>query len=252
MYQSIDDIINALEEIIQESIRNDDPLGYFAALYQKVTIKVKEGVTEQYFDDNERMEKLDVVFAKRYLDAYHDYRKNLPVTDSWKKAFEVSKRYWPIVLQHLLLGMNAHISLDLGIAAAEVSEGNNLDDLHDDFNKINEVLSDLVDEVENNLSEIWPTFKLILKLTRRVDNFLVDFSMKKARDGAWKFAQSLTNDPGSNIVDQIAERDKKVAAKVNLILHPGWLIKLIFAVIRIGERGSVSDKIEKLKGEARK
>ncbi|KAA3637302.1 MAG: hypothetical protein DWQ02_06990 [Bacteroidetes bacterium] len=250
MYQSIDDIINALEEIIQDSIRNNDPLGYFAALYQKVTIKVKEGINQGYFNDNERMEKLDIVFAKRYLDAYHDYHKNLPVTDSWKKAFDASKWYWPIVLQHLLLGMNAHISLDLGIAAAEVSEEGNLDDLHDDFNKINEVLSDLVDEVENNLAEIWPTFKLILKLTRRVDNFLVDFSMKKARDGAWKFAQALANGTASNIDDQIAERDKKVAGKVNLILHPGWFLRLIFAVIRIGERGSVSDKIQMLEAKA--
>ncbi len=250
MYQSIDDIINALEEIIQASIRNNDPLGYFAALYQKVTIKVKEGISQGYFDDNERMEKLDIVFAKRYLDAYHDYRKNLPVTDSWKKAFDASKWYSPVVLQHLLLGMNAHISLDLGIAAAEVSEGSKLEDLHDDFNKINEVLSALVEEVEKNLSEIWPTFKLILKFSRRADNFLVDFSMKKARDGAWKFAQAIASEPEGNTADQIAERDKKVAAKVNLILHPGWLLRLIFVVIRIGERGSVKDKIQKLEAKA--
>ena len=40
---SINDVIHILGEIIQEAEVNSDPLGYFAVLYQKVTIKVKEG-----------------------------------------------------------------------------------------------------------------------------------------------------------------------------------------------------------------
>jgi len=246
MYQTIDDIIDTLEEIIQDCIRKQDPLGYFAALYQKVTIKVKEGIQQGIFEDNPRMEKLDIVFAERYLDAYFNYQKDLPVTESWQRTFDASKRFWPVVLQHLLLGMNAHISLDLGIAAAEVSKGNNLEDLHDDFNKINEILSSLVEEVENDLAGFWPSLKFILKSTRNVDNFLVDFSMKKARDGAWKLAQSLHGLPAEALKIQIDKRDQKVARKVRLILHPGWVVRIIFAVIRIGERGTVKDKIEEL------
>lgn len=243
---SIDDVIAILEDIITTSKANQDPLGYFAALYQKVTIKVKEGIEKKFFDDNERMEKLDIIFAKRYLDAYFDYHENKPVTNSWKRTFEISKHFWPIVLQHLLLGMNAHINLDLGIAAAEVSKGKNIDDLHDDFNKINEILSSLVDDVENELAAIWPTLKIILRLTRKVDNFLVDFSMKLARDGAWRFASSLAQQPDGNWTDLIEARDQKVARKVNIIINPGWIVSTIFAIIRLGERGSVKEKIEHL------
>jgi len=43
--------------------------------------------------------------------------------------------------------MNAHINLDLGIAAVEISRNKNLDDLENVFNKINEIISLLVHEV---------------------------------------------------------------------------------------------------------
>jgi hypothetical protein len=35
-----------------------------------VTKKVKNGIENNLFDDGPRMEKLDVIFAKRYIDAY--------------------------------------------------------------------------------------------------------------------------------------------------------------------------------------
>ena len=65
--KSIDDVILTLEQIIVESEINNDPLGYFAVLYQKVTIKIQEGIKTKYFDDGSRMEMLDVIFAKRYI-----------------------------------------------------------------------------------------------------------------------------------------------------------------------------------------
>ena len=138
---SIDQVIALLDEIVSETEKSNNPLGYFAALYRNVTIKVKEGILNNFFDDGLRMEKLDVIFAKRYLDAYYSWQKNEPVTQSWQKAFELSTGFWPIVLQHLLIGINAHINLDLGIAAAEVSKNKNINDLENDFNKINEILS---------------------------------------------------------------------------------------------------------------
>src|SRR5665648_653323 len=100
---TIDEVIAILETIIIESEKNNDPLGYFAALYQKVTIKVKEGITNNYFENGPRMEQLDIVFAKRYLDAGYCYKNNEPVPLSWQKAFDLSPNYWPIVLQHILI-----------------------------------------------------------------------------------------------------------------------------------------------------
>ena len=41
---SIDEVIFFLDKIILESESNSDTIGYFSALYRKVTIKVKEGI----------------------------------------------------------------------------------------------------------------------------------------------------------------------------------------------------------------
>lgn len=244
---TIDDVINQLDNIIQQSQVTNSPLGYFAALYRKVTIKVKEGIKDGVFEDGPRMEKLDIIFATRYLEAYFAYQKKQPITNSWQIPFNFSKQYWPLVLQHLLVGMNAHISLDLGIAAATVSKGENIEDLKNDFNTINTILSDLVLEVENDLAKIWPTLHTILRFTRKVDNFLVNFSMELARDGAWKFAVQLANSPEDKFKETIEARDYKVAKKTKLISNPGVIAGFILGIIRIGERGSITGKIEVLK-----
>ncbi len=244
--KTIDQVILALDEIIADSINKQNPLGYFAALYRNVTIKVKEGIKNNFFDDGPRMEKLDVVFAKRYLDAYQEWQVAQKPTESWKSTFEISTKYWPIVLQHLLLGMNAHINLDLGIAAAEISKKSNINSLENDFNKINQILSSLVKEVQNDLSAIWPILAKILRKTGKADDFIVDFSMKLARDGAWKFALSLAETSEDEIEIAIKERDKKIAKKVDLILKPGVLIKLFLRIIRLGEKGTIAERIRQL------
>lgn len=244
---TLDEVISALEIIITESEKNNDPLGYFAVLYQKVTLKVREGIAIGSFDDGLRMEQLDVVFARRYLDAYFAHQRNEPVTEVWKKAFDLSDSYWPIVLQHLLMGMNAHINLDLGMAAVEVSQGKNMADLENDFNKINQILSSLVHEVQDNLSAVWPALKYILKWTGKIDDYLVDFSMKLARNGAWKFANQLSEVPESEKATTITRRDQKVAGIVNIILKPGMMAILVLRIIRITEFGSAAEKIRKMR-----
>ncbi len=243
---TIDDVLDVLDEIILISEQTNDTLGYFAVLYRRVTWKVKEGISTGFFDEAERMEKLDIIFAKRYIDAYYEYRNKGKVNNSWETAFTYSREYWAVVLQHLLIGMNAHINLDLGIAAARVSGDNDIEALQGDFYKINAILAGLVNEVQQNLSTIWfPLRKLLLK-TGQMDNLLVDFSMEIARDGAWRFAQLLSTKKGIELEQCIATRDEAIAGKANLITNPGRIAGLGLKLIRLGERGSVSEKIKKL------
>ena len=146
--KNIDQVVQQLDDIIDWSINSSSRLGYFAALYRKVTLKVKEGIGDGFFEDGERMENLDVIFANRYLEAFDQNQKKMKTTRSWQLAFEASNQWWPIVLQHLLLGMNAHINLDLGIAAARTSPGQAVHDIKTDFNKINQIPASLVEGVQ--------------------------------------------------------------------------------------------------------
>ena len=76
--ETIDQVIDQLADIIDWSRSHKSRLGYFAMLYRNVTLKVKEGIADGYFGDGQRMERLDVTFAGRYLDAFEQYRSNQP------------------------------------------------------------------------------------------------------------------------------------------------------------------------------
>lgn len=192
--QTIDEVVVRLDAIVKDAATTGSRFGYFAALYNRVTMAVREGVRAGAFSDNPRMERLDVVFANRYLAAYDAWRRGDDLSLAWRLAFTSAARADLSVLQHLFLGMNAHINLDLGIAAAEVAPGSRIHDLHDDFNRINAVLASLLPIVETQLRAMSPDLDRLSSVADRLDNLddrVGNFSMEKARDGAWRFALRL-------------------------------------------------------------
>jgi Family of unknown function (DUF5995) len=245
---SISEVIDQLNEIVIRSAASSDRAGYFAALYKRVTVAVAEKIKQGYFDDNARMEKMDVVFANRYLEAYQNYKSGNPCTGCWCLAFDATKSWRPMVIHHLLTGMNAHISLDLGIAAATVSPGASVTEIQNDFYKINIVLSEMIDEVKADLFAMWPLSKFIVRLkTDKLENAIAGFSMTIARDAAWQ--QALDYAPLTIPANQqsfISARDQKVTAFGKSLLHPGLWISTVISILRVFEFGSVSSKIKRL------
>ena len=241
---TIDGVVQSLDRIIAQSKRDKSRLGYFPSLYRKVTIHVKQGIIAGLFDDGERMERLDVIFANRYLAAFEQYQTCKDPALSWKLAFDAAKTWRPIVFQHLLLGMNAHIELDLGIAATETASGGKLSDLKDDFFKINEILVSLINEVQIELVEVWPLLKLLDNLAGTADENLAKFGMSIARGHAWDVAQEISVLPKQERASKIAELDRHIAEMGKMILNPGYFVRLILLLIRIGELRSVPGIIE--------
>lgn len=242
--KTIDEVIQALTGIIEDSLERESRIGYFAALYRKVTVNIRDKIAEGHFDDGARMERLDVIFANRYLDAVQARRLNAPCSEVWTFAFDVAEHRSPIVLQHLLLGMNAHINLDLGIAAAEAVAPEALPQLRGDFNRINGVLAGLVNEVRAELAEIWTTLRLFNRYLGPVQTEIINFSMEQARDQAWSVAERLSPLSGDARSDAIREIDREFMAFGQLIRYPGPKLRIATALVRIGERGSVRRKIE--------
>jgi len=229
---TIDEVIASLEAIIDRSLDAGDRRGYFAALYTRVTESVRDGIQHGAFEDGARMQRFDVIFANRYLDAYAAYDRGDPVPMVWKRAFDaaVVGRDGLLVIQHLLLGMNAHISLDLGIAAATVASGPALEGLEGDFDRINAVLASLVGTVEGELVDIvgrWdPPLQAMLGLGERAarggERTAVDQLMTGARDAAWRFAKSLAGLDPDAARERIRRHDEECAlvSDIVLIRHP--------------------------------
>ncbi|MGN6213297.1 DUF5995 family protein [Parafilimonas sp.] len=248
---TIKEIIEQLNEIVDHSIATGSRMGYFAVLYRCVTESVAQKINEGYFDDGPRMEKLDVLFANRYLDAYNTYAAGNACTTSWQLAFDATKQWKPMVMHHLLLGMNAHISLDLGIATATISPGDKINDIHNDFLKINALLIAMINDVKLKLFSMWPLSKLIAKLnTGDLENSMAGFSMIVAREAAWQVALAYAPLLTENAQQAyITGRDKKVNAFGNRILNPGAWSSTVMYALRLFETGTTASKINKLNKE---
>jgi len=245
--RTIDEVIAQLDDIIARSIREQSRLGYFAALYRKVTIKVKEGIAEGRFEDGHRMERLDVTFANRYLTALNQFRSGQQPTQCWLVSFKAAAAWRPIILQDLLLGMNAHINFDLGIAAAEVCPGDELPSLRHDFDEINKILAALVGQVESEINEVSPWINLLDHIDPKADTAIVNFSMDKARACAWDLATKLAPLSPSRWKPLLDIRDLEMTALADLIWHPvGVIFKLGLLVIRSRESSDVARVISVL------
>jgi hypothetical protein len=242
--QTIDEVIAQLDAIIAACRARKSRLGYFPALYRKVTIRVKEGIARGNFEDGARMERLDVIFANRYLAAWDTHQRGATPSQAWLVAFNAAKSPFRIVLQHLLLGMNAHINLDLGIAAAQTAPGGALPSLQNDFNAINGVLASLVDEVRTELQYIWKPLKSLARLSFGLENYLINFSMETARSHAWGIAEKLA--PLTDQAAIIHETDQSTTLLAEVIRNPPPLTRLNTLLIRLCEMKSVPAIIDTL------
>ncbi|MFK7806635.1 MAG: DUF5995 family protein [Saprospiraceae bacterium] len=246
--KTIDEVLHALDEIIDQCITDENPVGVFAALYRTVTAEVKKGILNNRFADGPRMEKLDVIFAKRFIDAWVAYSNNTPTTQSWKIAFDSARRSDLYPLQHIFLGMNAHINLDLGIAAAETAPSNSLLDLENDFMEINVLLSEMTEVVQNKLGSISPIMAWLDRMAKNRDEQIAGFSLVKARDHAWNVANLLAPIPTEEWGPVIDGVDQQIAKVGSLITKPsGILWRLAYRIINFFEHKPIVDVIKRLR-----
>ena len=233
--QDIDQVLDRLAEIIAGARELRSPLGYFPALYRQVTLRVKQGIAAGLFDDGLRMARLDTVFANRYLAAYRAFRGGGQPSRCWQVAFEATQGNRLIILQDLLIGINAHINFDLGIAAAEVAPGEAIDALHGDFDKINQILGSLLPKVEAAIGRFSPLIGLLDQIGGRDEIQALNFSLDAARDDSWNHAQILAHLPPAVWPAALDALDTKVTFLATLIADPGGLAGKAVELIRLSE-----------------
>ncbi len=246
--EEIKDIINQLTIIIDDCIKREDVLGLFPALYRKVTIAVCEAIAEEKFQDNPRMERLDIIFANRYLEAYTIFRAGGKPTESWEVAFEAGNKKNVLYLQHLLLGMNAHINFDLGIAAAKVAPDDQIQSLKADFDQINVILNGLVDKVQKDLAKVAPLMYVLDYVTGGKDEDFAKWAMSLTRNFAWDFAVDLAKhtENSTEWQKEIDKQDTIVAEAGKIMAYPGRWVSFIIRLLKLAEVKNVRKAIEVL------
>lgn len=244
---TIDEILQRLNQIIFTCRQENSRLGFFATLYRNVTIKVKEGIAAGVFEDGPRMERLDVVFANRYLAALESFRQNQPVSSCWRVSFQTASNYWPLIIQQLLIGTNAHINFDLGIAAAAIAPGSELPRLRPDFDRINDILHDMIIKVRTDVQSLSPWIKFLDQFAPASGDRIINFSLNKARASAWLVANMVNSTPPEKLGTKLSILDDGVAMLGSLIASPkGWLINFGLRGIRLRESNDIPHIIDVL------
>ncbi len=245
--QTIDDVIKQMDQIVERCIGERSKLGYFAVLYRDVTVRVRDAIAAGRFEDGPRMERLDVIFATRYLDALDRFWRGESPTRSWSVAFHAAHQALPIILQHLLLGMNAHINLDLAIAAAQTAPGDQLPGLKRDFEEITILLDEMIADVETRVEHVSPWFRIIDYVGGRTPEQICRFTMGAVRDLAWAAAQKLAAAAPEEFEQEIACHDDIVTELGQSIRSPGGLLGLALYLIRVRETKRVPAVIAALR-----
>lgn len=243
---TIDEVVARLDAAIDRSRRENSRLGFFTCLYRSVTVRVKEGIAAGRFQDGPRMERLDVIFANRYMEALEAYQAGRRCTRSWQAAFDAARGADLLILQHLLLGINAHINLDLGIAAAQTAPGAGIQALRHDFNEINNVLGELLDDVQDRIGRVSPWMGLLDWIGMRHDEGIFTFALGGSRDLAWNWAQRFATTDAARLPLEIDALDHVVATLARAIHKPHFWVRPVLALIRLREPKEVARVLDAL------
>jgi hypothetical protein len=246
--QNIEEALVLLEGIIADYRARRSPLAYFPALYRAVTLRVKRGIARGEFEDGARMDRFDTLFANRYFAALDAQRGGVAaaVPKAWRVAFGAEARAKTTILQHLLLGVNAHINFDLPFAASAVAPGAALPGLHADYLAINAILAAVYDEVQQVIDGLSPLLHILDHVGGRSDEAIANFSIVTARDEAWHEATRLNVESGDQLARSARSLDRRAALIGDRIILPGAPIGLAFELIARTESadvGTVTDAL---------
>jgi len=151
------------------------------------------------FADEVWMSALLHRFAAYYFEALDAYEQRANVPQVWLHTFETCARPRVHVLQHLMLGMNAHINYDLVWVLVEMlqeewphltpeqAQARYHDHLH-----VNHVIYTTIDRVQDEVVEHYShAMDIVDKLFLRADEWLLYRLISAWRERVWNDAQTL-------------------------------------------------------------
>lgn len=206
------------------------PLRPFLATYLRTTVAVGAAVSGGRFEDPGWVGRWDAVFADLYLGALDAHLADdvaRPVPRPWRLAFGAPADRHP--LQHVLVGVNAHVNFDLPQALLAVLPAAELDDpdvtgrRRRDHERIDGVLAARVAAEDSELAASGPRSLLDRGLTP-LNRIASRRFLREARVKVWhntlELADARAAGPGV-LAERVGELEVLAAARVADLVRPG-------------------------------
>lgn len=196
-FDSLEQTRNALQQTEELFRAANDRRSVFLTVYVEMTKAVIHGIKTEAFQDPAWVSTYLIEFANWYRKALVDFHQgNMEaVPRPWRLAFAASASGHTLIIQDLLLGVNAHINYDLAYTLHEIGIDPKRPEKLQDHNHINRILGSLVDTAQSIIFEMYATAGLAdmdLSLGQ-FDEWFTLFGLTEARHLAWRNATSLTD-----------------------------------------------------------
>ncbi len=209
-------LATTIEELRSIALDAGDGGGYFPALYARVTDRIQTAAATGRFAEPQRMEEFAQAFAHWYVRARTG---QATVPGCWRAAFDVAGDGDLMIVQHLLLGINAHVNHDLPQVVVERAPASgDLTGLRADFDAVNDILAETIPSV---LASLGAVSRWVNVVAARGGGRAFDFSLRVARTRAWDTAVRLQRTPPADRPIQVAELDRLVRVLAYLVANPG-------------------------------
>ncbi|SFF85975.1 hypothetical protein SAMN05216353_11138 [Halobacillus alkaliphilus] len=222
--ESLEESIELMAEHLHILQRSSDYRAVFQHVYLLMTQEMQMRLESGFFEDRVWMERVLVRFAHYYFNAVNAYEADTHCAPAWKLAFQVAEEKQSFVLQDALLGINAHINRDLPMVLHKILDEdqtwpNARRMLHRrrDHERINDVLGDLVDIVQDELTKHYASLlRWIDVLMGRNDETLSSFFMANFRTNVWYNVELLLDVSSEAEFKEQQERIDEEAYRIGL------------------------------------
>jgi hypothetical protein len=207
-----------LEERFREA---HDERAVFLGAYAIITGAMRHAIDRNEFDDDTWVRQYLLQFARLYLAALRASAEGQEtrVPTAWRIAFELANSGRGTVLQHLLLGINAHINHDLALALVEAGLEPERERRYKDHTAVNRVLQAATQDLETHVERFYsPALYLIDVLCGPFEREIADLIVDRARETAWQHGLALANAP---------DEEARAALRRQIDHHAGALAEII-------------------------
>jgi len=201
----------------------------FLRCYSMMTGNMMQGIKAHRFKDEGWVSHLLHRFAAYYLDALEKYEAQDEQTPAvWKQVHDASRTQQLHVLQHLLLGINAHINYDLVLAIYDAMEpdwaGLSLQKLEvrmNDHDLVNRIIRETIDTVQDEVIEREaPFMKVVDSLMGRVDEWLLAELITNWRTDVWNESCAMLAAENDHEREKLRiTLEERVMSKANQLLE---------------------------------
>ena len=194
-------VVERMQNLLQVWEEGHDARAIFLGCYTMMTRNTLEAIEAGEFRDPTWVFDWLEHFADYYFNALEAFDQSLEnLAQPWRFAFDAAREPGTLVLQNLMLGINAHINYDLILALSDMLEPDwqGLPEeqrqlRYQDHCTVNAIIARTVDAVQDEVVERYsPVTNLADVLLGPVDEWLASRLIDAWRERVWRLAVQRT------------------------------------------------------------